>query len=409
MRTALFVVLLSGLLCAGCEAAQATAQPSHQAEEQTVHPSRLNGFATELYKTAAAGTEGNAFLSPYSVAAALAMTSAGAEAETRQQMLTALGFPGQPDIIHSTMAQIAEDVAAADTEGALLEIANALWVQDGYDLLNAFVEIVKTRYEAGLGYVDFRTSTEQARQTINGWVEQATQGKIRDLLPPGTLTRLTRLVLTNAIYFSGKWQSPFDEQRTQPMPFHPAEGETKRVPMMRQSGRFGYSEGEWGQALELPYGQGELSMVLLLPPQARGLKDMETSLDPQRLREWLAGMRRVEVDVAIPRFEMTAHYSLKGTLNEMGMSDAFCPQAADFSGMNGRRDLHIMDVIHKAYVKVDEEGTEAAAATGVVVGITALIPPKPVFRADRPFLFLIRHRPTGTILFLGRITDPTPG
>ncbi|GAI76663.1 unnamed protein product, partial [marine sediment metagenome] len=261
-------------------------------------------------------------------------------------------------------------------------------------------------YDGRLSEVDFAGATETARKTINAWVEKKTKDKIKELLKPGVLNRLTRLVLTNAIYFKGNWDSQFEKARTQPAPFTLTDGKKVNVPMMNQTEKFKYTEAESFQALELPYVDNELSMVILLPKETDGLSDFEKTLTAGNLSEWLGKLRKRKVIVSVPKFRMTSQFSLAAVLKSMGMTDAFVPDAADFSGMNGKRDLFISAVIHKAYVEVNEEGTEAAAATGVVIGVTSMPARPPVFRADHPFLFLIRDNRTGSILFIGRVMNP---
>ncbi len=260
-------------------------------------------------------------------------------------------------------------------------------------------------YGAGLREVDFAGKTEAARKTTNVWVEDETNKKIKDLIPGGILGRETALVLTNAIYFNGDWASQFGKKATTDAPFTLADDKKVQVAMMRQKGKFRYFETKDFQALALPYVKDELSMVVFLPKDYKGLPNFEGSLAATNLEKWLSGMRRREVQVYLPRFKLTYKNRLDETLKSMGMSDAF-GGGADFSGMNGRKDLFISAVLHKAFVDVNEEGTEAAAATGVVMGGTSVRPRPVVFRADHPFLFLIRDNKSGSILFMGRLVKP---
>jgi serpin B len=250
--------------------------------------------------------------------------------------------------------------------------------------------------------------TEKARQQINAWVEEQTQGKIRDLIPPGALDSLSRLVLTNAIYFKGDWTKPFDKGDTKDAPFHVTTRQKFDVPMMYQESRFPFWAGESLKILELPYGTGDLSIMVLLPDEIEGLAKLEARLTDDNLTRWLSGLRREKVRVYLPRFKLTSQFQLASTLKDLGMTLAFLSDEADFSGMDGKQDLFISAVLHKAFVDVNEEGTEAAAATGIVVGATAVLIPKepPVFRADHPFVFLIRDNRTESILFLGRLVNP---
>jgi serpin B len=284
-----------------------------------------------------------------------------------------------------------------------LVTANALWGQKGYAFLPDFTGLVKDHYDGGLRQVDFVTATEPARLAINQWVSKETHDRIKDLIPKGILTDMTRLVLTNAIYFKARWQSTFDEQATQDADFY-TDPETKvRVKMMAQTGGFPYLKGQGFEALELPYRDKELSMVVLLPTTKDGLADFEKGLTAENLNTWLSGLRERQPRVFLPRFKGTGEFNLSKTLQEMGMARAFMSRQADFSGMNGKKELFVQAVVHKAFVDVNEQGTEAAGATAVVINDESL---PPQFRADHPFVFLIRHRATGSILFVGRLSDP---
>ena len=410
--TTWFVVLaiLGMTACAGMhsEDEETTQQPKE--DRQTLAESN-NQFALTLYsRLAEEAGDKNLFVSPFSISSALGMTYAGARGETAEQMKSVLELNLPDERLHPAFASLNKQLnTAAGEEAYQLNTANALWGQEDYDFLDEFVNLTQEYYGAGLRRVDYRTAAgrEDARETINSWVSEETQGKIEELISRGVLTNLTRLVLTNAVYFKGLWASPFDQKRTEKAPFTLADGSTTEADMMYQKHRFGYLEMEGGtKLLEMPYKGDELSMVVLLPPEADGLDELEQDLSRERLTGWLGKAHPREVKVYLPRFEMTWKTDLVKTLKAMGMEDAFSLPPADFSGMTGEKDLFISNVVHKAYVKVDEEGTEAAAATGVVVGITSVQPDQPVFRADHPFLFCIRHRETGSILFMGRVMDP---
>ena len=388
-----------------------------------------NAFALDLYARLR-GEEGNLFLSPFSLSTALAMTYAGADGETGTQIYGALRFPrdgmtapfelgnGQEmEVVrfipwerarfHAAFKALREDMDARQERGDYrLSVANALWGQKGYGFLDEFLAVTRSNYGAGLREVDFAGDTEGARKTINQWVEQQTEDRIEDLVPPGVLDALTRLVLTNAIYFKGDWAAQFDPGATAEAPFTLSDGKKATVQMMRQKARFAYLEAPAFQALALPYRGEDLSMVVLLPREPDGLAALEELLAPQSLEHWLGSLQEREVQLFLPRFKMMSQFSLKDVLKAMGMTDAFDANAADFSRMNGKKDLHVTAVIHEAFVEVNEEGTEAAAATGVVVGLTSVGPMPAVFRADHPFIFLIRDNATGSILFLGRLAEP---
>ncbi|MFO8006285.1 MAG: serpin family protein [Candidatus Brocadiia bacterium] len=366
----------------------------------------MNEFAVDLYG-AIAQREGNLFLSPYSIHTALAMTSVGARGRTAEQMRSVLHLPPQGFVVHQATGGLMRQVERpGQREKTVLKIANALWGQQGEPFRERFLDRLRRWYRAPLQEVDFVAETEQAREAINQWAHDRTEGKIEDLVPRGALSAMTRLVLANAIYFKGLWQSPFEEDDTRERPFHLSEGEQVSVPTMYQKGRFAIAEGDGYRALELPYKGEELAMVILLPDARDGLTAVESGLDSEELSGTLGRFRQREVRVFLPRFRIESAFGLKSVLTSLGMEDAFVPEQADLSGINGRRNLFVSAVLHKAFVEVDEEGTEAAAATAVVVGVTSVAPQPPVFRADHPFLFLIRHRPTGLVLFAGRMADP---
>ena len=389
-----------------------TAPPSRragtaQAEDVAKVAEGCNRFAFDLYARLK-GAEGNLFLSPYSISTALTMTYAGARGETADQMAKTLCLPASGGAIHVAYATLQKDLNATGAKGAFdLVVANRLWGQKGYKFLPDFLQLLDTSYSAGLEPLDFVADTEGSRKTINAWVERETRDKIKDLLKPGVLDAMTRLVLTNAIYFKGKWASEFDKKLTRDEDFFVTPETKVAAPLMRQTAEFGYFDGGEMHALELAYQGDRLAMVVLLPKSKDGIEGLEAALTPNMLEGTCAGLRRREVQVALPRFKTAAEFSLKDPLVAMGMTDAFDPAKADFSGMSGKKDLFISAVVHKAFVDVNEEGTEAAAATGVVVGVMSMPEPPPVFRADHPFLFLIRDTKTGAILFFGRILDPT--
>jgi serpin B len=366
-----------------------------------------NAFAFDLYAKLKT-EEGNLIFSPYSISTALAMTYAGARGETAAEMKKTLRFALSQEKLHPAMADLVDDLNARGGKDAYeLVVANRLWGQAGYSFLAPFIALNRTYYGAGLEQVNFKTATEAARKTINTWVEDKTRDKIQELLKPGILTDLTRLVLTNAIYFKGNWASQFKKERTADAPFHVTPDKSVDVPTMRQTAKFGYTETQDMQVLEMPYIGDDLSMTILLPKKADGLGKVEASLSAATLKTWVARLRKQKVGVFLPRFKMEFSVGLVDTLEAMGMPRAFDPSRADFSGMDGTRALSITAVIHKAFVDVNEEGTEAAAATAVVMGLRSA-PSRPIiFNADRPFIFLIRDRVTGSVLFIGRVTDPS--
>jgi serpin B len=362
-------------------------------------------FATDLYAQLRE-QGGNLFFSPYSISTALAMTYAGARGQTAQEMAKTLHCTLDQAQLHPAYAALIANLKASGKKsGCALHIANALWGQRGYPFLADFLTLNKKSYDAGLSDVDFVGHAEEARNTINAWVEKQTKEKIQELLKPGILDSETRLLLTNAIYFKSNWQSPFNKQATQQEAFMTSAEQKVRVPMMHQAAQFGSFDGGSFEALDLPYHGSEWSMVVFLPKKVDGLAEFEKSLNTVQLAQWLAQMKPVNVDVALPKFKMTAEFNLQQVLSALGMPTAFS-RAADFSGMTGGRDLFISEVVHKAYVDVQEEGTEAAAATGVVMKRLIAELPSRVFRADHPFVFVIRDLRSNSILFLGRVTDP---
>lgn len=361
-------------------------------------------FAFDLYRALAAGP-GNLFVSPYSVSTALAMTFAGARGATEYQMAQTLRFTLPQDVLHPTFGSLNADLTGRveGIDGVQLSIANAIWGQDGHPFLAEFLDLIETSYGAPIQPTDFASAPEQARADINEWVGERTEGLIPDLMAPDSITPETRLVLANAIYFLGTWKLPFDKDLTQDAPFHRLDGTEVSVPMMAIEDRFRYTEDKDYQAVELPYTGDRLSMVVLLPAEGT-FETFEAALTVERLNQILAQMYSQKLWLAMPRFELTSEFSLADTLAQLGMPDAFTG-AADFSGMDGTRDLFIGHVAHKAYVSVNEEGTEAAAATGV--SMTLSMPS--MMTIDHPFIFLIRDIETGTILFMGQVTDPSAG
>ena len=409
-------------------APEGAAKPPAAPENTALVAAANNAFAADLYGKLAA-KEGNLFFSPNSIETALVMTYAGARGRTSDQMAqvlhlprgngtaeqiaAVLHMPAKNGSIHSAFSAFLKELTAekgpdGKPRGYQLSVANALWRQKGFTFLPAFLDLVKTNYGAGLNDVDFAKDTEGARKIINTWVEKETRDKIKDLIKPGILDpRATVLVLTNAIYFKGDWAAKFKKVDTEDKPFHLSADKTVTVPMMNREGKYGYMEDESFQALRLPYTGDDLAMIVLLPKKVDGLGKIEKSLTAENLAKWLSKMQTQKVLVAIPKFKTTAEFELKDTLAAMGMSDAFSGDV-DFSGMDGKKDLSISNVIHKAFVDVNEEGTEAAAATAVIVGRSnGGHSSTPVFRADHPFIFLIRHEASGAILFMGRLADPT--
>ena len=365
-------------------------------------------FAFDLYSQLQS-QEGNLSLSPCSISTALAMAYGGARGQTAAQMAKTMHFGLAQGKLHPAFAALESGLNAVQQKGQVkLAVANSLWPQKGHEFLPGYLDLCKTNYGVAVTPLDFIGATEPARQTINACVEDKTNHKIQELLKPGIVSPDTRLVLVNAIYFKGNWSSRFDKQLTRAGPFQVSAGKTVETPMMQITKQFPYAESPEAQVLELSYAGNDLSMLVLLPRDNNSLAAFERSLSPDKFYAWIRSLRSREVQVWLPKFKTTSEFSLNQTLAALGMTDAFSPQA-DFSGMDGTKNLFISAVVHKAFVEVNEEGTEAAAATGGVGTLKGIhIPEEPVvFRADHPFVFLIRDNRTGSILFLGRIVDPT--
>jgi len=378
-----------------------------------------NQFAFELYSELDKSEQGNIFYSPYSISAALAMTYEGAKGQTADEMKSVFHFP-ESNILRPNFAAIYNKING-EHNAYELKTGNALWVQQDYKFLEDYTSRVEKYYGGKVANLDFKQETEKSRQTINSFIEQQTNNKIKDLIPKGMLNPMTRLVLTNAIYFKGTWKWEFDKSDTQEQDFKITPTNIVKTPMMYMKpdkARFNYANLENLQVLELPYKGDKISMLILLPKQGEDydyktgkrivsnytLKDIDLSV--QKLNEYKAQMKETKLDALyLPKFEFDAKYSMKDTLSTMGMPTAF--GAADFSGMNGKINLQISQVIHQAFIKVDEQGTEAAAATAVGMQLESAAMPRNVFRADHPFIFIIQEKETGNILFMGRVTDPT--
>jgi len=367
-----------------------------------------NRFGLAMYRLLGGG---NLFFSPYSIAQVLTMTSAGARGQTAQQMAQTLHSAFPQERLHPAANALDQALISrgAGEDGFHLEIANTIWGQQGFVFQPEFLDILATNYGAGLRLLDFKTAPEPSRATINALIAQQTHDKITDLLPAGSIDADTRLVLANAIYFNAKWVTPFAKESTRDGTFNPDQGGAVTTPMMTNQANYSYAAGQGYQAIALPY-RGGVSMLALVP-DAGQLGAFEAGLDDARLQSILDGLATREVQLTLPKFEYHSNsISLKQQLVALGMADAFDSNAADFSGMDGKRDLFIGDGYHKAMVRVDEDGTEAAAATAVNMQATsARADPPLTLTIDRPFVFLIRDDATGALLFMGRIVNPKAG
>jgi serpin B len=432
-QTLLVVAMLASVPVIGC----ARLSGAQQADDRGATPTGVsqvvaanNEFACKLYAQLK-DAPGNVFFSPFSISTALAMTYEGARGRTAEEMRSALGFPDDSVMRRSAFARIFNRLNAKDS-GYELNIANALWAQKDYQLNSSYLDLTSRYYSGRATNLDFKHATEESRQTINQWVAEQTRDKIKDLLSKGAIDTLTRLVLTNAIYFKGKWANEFDKKYTKDTVFRIRPDLSLKVPMMTRRARLPYAEVNGMQILEMPYrngldkatskaeehgsplapaGPGDISMLVLLP-RADDLRLLEDSLTVQNLAGWRKHLRDERVEVRLPRFRVEQKVALGRALTALGMRSAFDTLAADFSGMRDNDSLCIREVIHKAVVETDEQGTVAAAATavGMARAATGPVPPPPkLFRADHPFIFIIQERESGNILFIGRVVNPALG
>jgi serpin B len=358
---------------------------------------------------------GNAILSPASVWEALAMTHAGAKGETAAEIAAVLGMPDDREQIAAAAAELRQTLAEAKGEKIKLDVANRIWVQEGKPFEAGFTGLLEAKYGAAAGIVDFASQPEDSRTAINAWVGEHTADKIPELLKSGTITPLTRLVLTNAIYMKAPWATPFEKSATRPEAFAVGVGDTD-VPFMHASGKMvagTVGSGDTAATVcEIPYAGGRLAMVLLVPARVDGLPAVLTAMKGDWRASWNAAgpgtVRMRPVTLALPKWTARKPLSLNAALKSLGMKRAFVAGEADLSGMDGGRDLFVSDVVHEGFVEVSEEGTEAAAATGVVVATrAAVIPEEPLaVKADRPFAWAVVERGTGAVLFAGTVTDP---
>ncbi len=362
----------------------------------------MNQFGFDIYLELHDGSK-NVFISPYSIFTALSMTYEGARGNTAIEMANVLHLPDNDTARRGSFARIQNKMNGS--EDYELSSPNKIWPDVDYPFLESFIDIIKDYYYGGIEYQDYSNDPEGSRKEINCWVENQTNQRIKDLIPEGYITIETVMVLTNALYFLGQWIYEFNKDETKVADFKLSSGTMVKVPTMgmRVTDGLNYYENDALQAVELPYKGGDLSMTILLPKGS--ISDFEDSLSTEKLSEVKDGMEPTDIDVFLPKFEMTLNYELNENLIDLGMRDAFS-MSADFSGMNGLGDLCISAVLHKAFIKVDEEGTEATAATAVILGNYSAGPDTPVFRANHPFIFMITHKETGSILFLGKVEDP---
>jgi len=415
----LFVLLAVSLLSGACSSStqgqvarsneRRVMNPAVPADDLRVLVDDNNAFALDLYQSLPRGE--NLIYSPFSISLALAMTYGGARGETESQMANTLHFDLPQDRLHPAFnaldLTLEETAKAADDnqEPLQLNIANAVWAEETFSFLPEFLNTIGRNYGAGINLADFVGNHEPARQDINDWVNKETNDRIQDLLPEGSLNPDTRMVLVNAIYFKADWLDQFSSADTFEVPFDLLDGSSVEVPMMHQGMQIPYVQGDGYQAVELAYAGGTAAMDIIVP-DAGNFEAFDASLTVGSLNEILGNMQPASVQLGLPKFTFTSDFSLAERLQSMGMQDAFDPDRADLSGMTGRRDLFISDVVHKAFIAVDEAGTEAAAATGVIIGVTSA----PLFDislvVDRPFIFAVRDLESGQILFMGCVVNP---
>lgn len=363
-------------------------------------------FALALHRVLGA-QPGNLAFSPHGISSALAMVHAGARGETERQLTETLRFRLPPPTLHEAFNTLDRSLTAptSATDAAFtLNIVNALWKSVQHPLKQAYLDVIGRHYGAAVRRLDFARDPEGARRTINAWVADATAGRIEDLLPAGSLTALTRLVLTNAVYFNADWVTPFEPARTTPASFRRLDGSEREVPTMQQEARLAYARVAGTTAVQLPYAGDRAALLLLMPDT--DFPGFEARLEAGDITAFVDALEPTRIALALPRFEHRYRASLVAAFEAMGVNALFDPNRADLSGIDGGRDLHVSEVAHEVFIRVDEAGTEAAAATGVVIGVTAMPAPAQPVRFDRPFLYLVRDLDTGAVLFMGRVVDP---
>ena len=369
--------------------------------------SSINRFAVGIYKKLTEQNKDNLFISPYSISTALSMTYAGARGRTETEIEKVLSI--SPDI-HRSMAALINDINSMSADTAKISTANAIWPSADEKFLVDYYDILRSCYGASLTPLNYKTDPGKARKTINKWVENHTEKKIKDIIKDGMLNKNTSMVLTNAIYFKSDWQNKFESENTKIIPFWTESGKPVQTLMMSRTGDgIRYIRKQDSELVEIPYKDGHFSMILILPDKTESIGSIEKNMTPALLRDWIFSMTPQKIRVIIPRFKIEQSFELNKTLADMGMQSAFDPVSADFSGMNGKYNMYIGNVIHSTFIDTNEDGTEAAAATAVIMMKTSLSQEdeKTIeFKADRPFVFLIKDNKTGTLLFIGRYMHP---
>ncbi len=373
------------------------------AESVSILVNSLNDFSFNFYQKIAMSEEGNIFFSPYSIFTALSMAYEGSRENTATEMKNVLNILQNDSPTLGSFGRI-YNLLNQNQDGYTIITANAFWAHQNYEFLKEYLGLLENFYMAEAYELDFSKNVEAA-EIINNWIEEQTHDKIKDMIQPDMLSDLTKLVLTNAIYFKGLWDSPFDPKMTYETDFELLSGGTVKINMMSdpKDSFFNYTETDNLQILEMDYYGNDLSMFVILPKE-NNITIAESSMNFENLSNWKNDLYEMDINVEIPKFKFETKYSLNSLLKEMGIIDAFSSGIADFSGMDGTKNLFISRALHQAFVEVNEEGTEAAAATAIIMELTA-IPNN--FRADHPFVFFIQHKETGAIIFIGRVIDPS--
>ena len=402
MRRLIVFIIMVLMLLAGCNKEEQLPQlPNGQAD---VAATAVNEFAFDLYRELAL-KDGNLFFSPTSVSTALAMTWAGTHGETAREMSQTLHLGASRDQVLADYSLLLNSLASSDSTFTL-NVANRLWGQKNYPFESRYLAEIKSYFGGGFEACDFQSSAEREITKINQWVAERTEEKILDLMPAGSLNTNSRLVLTNAVYFYGQWKYPFPEKRTQDEVFNTAGGIQVNTPTMKLNKRLPYFADKKLAMVSLPYQGEELEFLIVLPHEPQGLDQVSKSLNTATLQSNISAMTRKEVDVWLPKLNLDQSIDMKSTLQKMGLKKVFNENEADFSHMTEKPGLFVSSVVHKSYLMVDEQGTEAAAATGITIGVTSMPAPPTMFVADHPFLFFILQKSSGAILFMGRFEQP---
>lgn len=407
----IIVLLVTISMITACKSHKHTAghddiQPSGYTIESLAESNNL--FAVDLFRQIQSTSE-NLIFSPYSIGTALAMIYSGSGGKTAAEMRGGLYFP-QRERLDPVASAMRKSLLSADTmRGTDFRVANAIWAQENFDFLPDYLARLEKYYDAPLTLMDFinMSNREEGRKKINLWVEEKTNNRIQDLIQPGILDAGTRLVLTNAIYYHGGWILPFDEAATSPSMFHVSKKESIQTDFMHQTGSYPYYEDEEIQAINLPYNDKRMALTVILPRSIEGWRMISQVIDFERINLVLAGMAAREVQLALPKFSSELQINLRHALTSMGMGTAFS-RDADLSGMTGEKNLYVDEVIHKAFIEVNEQGTEAAAATAAIISLKSSLREEPVrFNANHPFVFFLLDRQTGCIIFAGRLVKPS--